>query len=78
MATERPGDRSRINLRDEFEVAYWCRKLSCTRAELFAATREVGSIAGDVRRKLTRDWDICLAKYCPCVAACMHREEYAR
>ena len=47
-----PGDHSRINLQDDLEVGFWCFRLGCTRAELFAAARVVGSIAGDVRRYL--------------------------
>jgi hypothetical protein len=37
----------RINLHDEFEVGFWCNRLRCSRGELFAAVRVVGSTAAD-------------------------------
>ncbi len=45
---------SRINLRDELEVGFWCFKLQCSREELFAAARVVGTMSGDIRRHLGR------------------------
>lgn len=51
-APAHPGDHSRIDLSDELEVGFWCFKLECTRAQLLAAAREVGAIAGDIRRHL--------------------------
>jgi len=40
----------RINLHDEFEVAFWCSRLRCSRDELFIAARLVGSTSGELRR----------------------------
>ena len=46
------GDRSRINMQEDYEVRYWTQKWSISRAQLAAAVREVGVMAADVARKL--------------------------
>lgn len=44
-----PADRSRINLSEDYEVAYWTKELRVTKAELEDAVRAVGSSAEKVR-----------------------------
>jgi hypothetical protein len=45
--TRVPADLAAINLREEWEITYWCSNLGCTEAELRAAMEECGSIITD-------------------------------
>jgi hypothetical protein len=47
-----PADRARINIREPYEVRYWCEKLGCTKARLEVAVQTVGVMAGDVEEYL--------------------------
>lgn len=46
------ADDIRINVRQQWEVAYWTRKFNCSPTELRAAVREVGPMARNVQRNL--------------------------
>ncbi len=50
-----PQDRSRINLNESWEVAYWTKELGCTETELRAAVKAVGVMVSDVRAHLSRN-----------------------
>ena len=45
-----PGDRSRININEDYEVAYWTKALGCTKQELEKAVKEVGVSASAVKK----------------------------
>jgi hypothetical protein len=49
-----PQDRSRINLSEEWEVAYWTRELGLTREELEQAVQNAGNSVAAVRQHLQR------------------------
>ena len=38
-----PQDSSRVNLNEEYEIQYWCSKLSCSRDDLIKAVTAVGN-----------------------------------
>jgi hypothetical protein len=42
-----PTDLAAVNLREDWEVAYWCGKFDCTQSELQAAMQYTGSIISD-------------------------------
>lgn len=45
-----PGDRSRVNINEDYEVSYWTRALGCTKQELEKAVKEVGVSASAVKK----------------------------
>ena len=45
-------DRSKINMREDYEVKYWTHHLGVTREELQAAIEKVGNSAAAVRKQL--------------------------
>jgi hypothetical protein len=47
-----PQDRSKINVNESWEVAYWTGELGVTEAQLRAAVSAVGTSAAAVRRHL--------------------------
>lgn len=47
-----PQDASRINIHEDYEVAYWTKKLGIGQAELIAAVQKVGVSAAAVEREL--------------------------
>jgi hypothetical protein len=48
-----PQDRSRISLREEYEVQYWTKTLGVTVDELKAAIKRVGNSAKAVENEIT-------------------------
>lgn len=50
-----PDAINRINIHEEDERAYWCRKWGVTRSELVQAVHEVGTSLAAVARRLDRD-----------------------
>lgn len=48
----KPMDPGRINPIDPVELAYWCRELHCTEAELAQAVAKVGEHIAAVREYL--------------------------
>eukprot|EP01034_Spumella_vulgaris_P037733 gene37733-biopygen32052 len=46
------GDRSKINLEEEWEVAFWTRKLGLTRDQLEAVVKVAGPVVFDVLKAL--------------------------
>lgn len=47
-----PADRTRVNVNEDYEVRYWCKKFNCTEAQLRAAVKAVGVMADDVESYL--------------------------
>ena len=47
-----PQDASRINVHEDYEVAYWTAKFGVTRAELEAAVKAAGTSASAVATHL--------------------------
>ncbi|WP_082552071.1 DUF3606 domain-containing protein [Massilia sp. Root351] len=46
------GDRSKINMDEEWEVAFWTRKLGLTRDQLAAVVKAAGPVVFDVLKAL--------------------------
>jgi Protein of unknown function (DUF3606) len=46
----------RIDIRDDYELRYWTKKLGVTKDQLEAAIREVGTNAEDVAIALRKPW----------------------
>jgi hypothetical protein len=42
-----PADRAAVNLREQWEVTYWCQKFGRTQLELELAIKETGSVIVD-------------------------------
>ena len=49
-----PGDSSRINLTEAWEVQWWCTKFGCTEVALRSAVSRAGSTAAQVERELNK------------------------
>jgi hypothetical protein len=47
-------DRERINLNEDYEVEYWCKKFGVTHEELKNAVKAVGIVAKDVETNLKK------------------------
>ena len=47
-----PADDSRVNIHQDYEVSYWCKKFGCTEAQLAAAVKAVGVMVADVKKRL--------------------------
>jgi Protein of unknown function (DUF3606) len=47
-----PADRDRINLKETWEVNWWCEHLGVTPQQLRGAVAKVGVMARDVRESL--------------------------
>jgi len=47
-----PLDPGRVNAMDPIEMAYWCKELHCTEAELLDAVSRVGEHVAAVRQQL--------------------------
>jgi hypothetical protein len=61
-----PADPAAINLREDWEITYWCSSLRCTEAELRAAMDKCGSIITDeIRTFLERQKSSRLAPWQP-------------
>lgn len=46
------GDRDRVNVHQEHEVAYWTKKWGVTREQLEAAVKKAGVMVKDVAKAL--------------------------
>jgi hypothetical protein len=42
-----PADTAAVNLREPWEIAYWCERFGRTQAELEMALKETGSVIAD-------------------------------
>ena len=49
-----PQDALRVNVHEDYELAYWSKKFHCTRDQLKAAVKKVGVMAKDVETELKR------------------------
>ena len=52
--SENQKDRSRVNVSDATEVAYWCQKLACSETQLRTAVKMVGITVSKVRAHLNQ------------------------
>jgi Protein of unknown function (DUF3606) len=52
LGRRQPEDPNKINVNQQWEVAYWCGKLGVTEAALKAAVQLVGPMVSDVRARL--------------------------
>jgi hypothetical protein len=50
-----PRDRSRVNVNESWEVAYWCKEMRCTEADLRVAVKAAGVMVTDVRAWLKKN-----------------------
>ena len=51
---KRPLDASRVNIHEPWEVNYWCSEFNCTKAQLEAAVKFVGTSADRVKNYLKK------------------------
>ena len=49
----RPQDSSRINMHEDYEVAYWTKKFGVTKQQLQAAVDKAGVSAAAVEKELS-------------------------
>lgn len=47
-----PADAGRVNVKEEYEVKYWCSKFECTPVQLTEAVKAVGILSEDVEKYL--------------------------
>jgi len=47
-----PQDRSKINMREDYEVKYWTKELGVSKEKLQKAVDKVGNSAAAVRKEL--------------------------
>ena len=52
---DQAADRLKINVRDAWELRWWCQQFGCTETQLKAAIDAIGAIAGNVRKYLARE-----------------------
>jgi len=52
--SESTKDRSRVNVNDAAERAYWCQKFGCSETQLRNAVKMVGVTASKVRVQLAQ------------------------
>jgi len=50
-----PQDRQRINLSEDYEVAYWSKKWDISREQLAEAVRKAGPMSADVAKMLGKE-----------------------
>jgi hypothetical protein len=50
----RPQDAQRVNIQEDYEVAYWTKRFGTTPEKLNAAVKKVGVMADDVEAELKR------------------------
>ena len=55
QTNEQAADRLKSDVRDAWELRWWCRKFGCTGTQLKAAIDAIGAIAGNVRKYLARE-----------------------
>ncbi len=53
LTKTRPQDSQRINLSQDYEIRYWCKKFRCTEKELRDAVSLVGDSATAVQTYLS-------------------------
>ena len=46
----KPQDSSRVNINEDYEVAYWTNYFHCTAAELKKAVQKVGTYVSDIAK----------------------------
>lgn len=52
LSKKRPEDSTRINVHEDYEVAYWTKHFGVTKERLEAAVKKVGVMARDVEKEL--------------------------
>ena len=53
-----PANPTRVDISDEWELAYWSEKFDVLDEELKDAVREIGAMAGDLERHFARKHSI--------------------
>jgi uncharacterized protein DUF3606 len=54
MTKTSPADADRVNVSEEHEVEYWCKRFGVSPAQLRAAVEKVGDVARRVETELKR------------------------
>ena len=49
-----PEDSKRVNINQEYEIAYWCKKWAISKERLLKLVKEVGPMVADILKKLKR------------------------
>jgi len=49
-----PEDPKRVNINQEWEIVYWCKKWAISREKLLKLVKEVGPMVADILRSLKR------------------------
>ena len=49
-----PEDANKININQDWEIRYWCKKLGLTKEELIAAVKAVGPMVEDVKAYIAK------------------------
>lgn len=49
-----PEDPKRVNINQEHEIAYWCKKWAISKDRLLKLVKEVGPMVADILKKLKR------------------------
>jgi hypothetical protein len=55
QTNDQTTDRLKIDVRDPWELRWWCGQFGCSEAQLKAAIDAMGAIAGNVRKYLARE-----------------------
>ncbi len=49
-----PKDRTRVNVNEPTDVAYWCEKFGCSQTQLRTAVKMVGTTPSKIRAHLAQ------------------------
>jgi hypothetical protein len=54
LSNRGPRDRNRVDVNEEWELRYWCKKFGCTATELREAVKAAGTMADKVEAYLKK------------------------
>lgn len=54
LKKKKPIDSSKISLKEQYEVTYWCGKFGCTKTQLTNAVKAVGHSVATVKKYLSK------------------------
>ena len=54
LSKKGPGDSSKINIHEDYELEYWTKALNCSKEELKQAVKQVGVSVEKVREHLKK------------------------
>ncbi len=49
-----PEDPAKVNINQQWEIDYWCKKWSITKERLLKIVKKVGSMVVDIKKELGR------------------------